>query len=452
MAAIGDDRTTMGDNQDNQPPPPVLPTDNTVTNTPAQPQAQAATGTPVHHDGQQNMPSMQQHNAQNYQNYQFGYPMGQNQQFQPTQNQPLQYPQYNGQYNGYYGNPQQFPGYYYPPPGHMPPQQMQPPPPPPPNPPQQTHQQSSGSGLNTSDTDGQGFDDNASEAPTHSEQAEEQEFFGTIADKLNEWEAQRKQDPTEGPEVYERLALFMMDQFHTGFRTQDLDHSPKDYPTLKNVPLAMAPEVEKDIFDRIDLKQNAVVKSTEVALKSIQKGIASSINAIGPLAEVIMRQSRDNPELDRVSGCVLDIIKLLSNACSGLSKKRRDLLRPHIDAKYHKLTKADDEFDHKFLFGGNLSERVKQIKATDSLMREVMKPDPKKQVQGRRNPQASGGPNRPYNQGGNQRPQHRQAPYNRNNQGRSSGTNNSSGYGNQNKDFPRKGSSHNNNNNANKRS
>lgn len=152
-----------------------------------------------------------------------------------------------------------------------------------------------------------------------------------------------------------------------------------------------------------------------------------------------MQQSRNNEELGKVSGSILEIIKMLSSALAGLSKKRRDLLRPHIDQKYQKLGKNDEDFNPQFLFGGNLSDRVKEIKARDSLMKEVIKTDKKPQGQPRRQ-QTNCGQSRPVYTN-TQRSGNRQTPYNRPNQGRPAGLYTNAQNGNGNSDFRKSGSS-----------
>lgn len=311
-----------------------------------------------------------------------------------------------------------------------------------------THQQSSGTagagadiGNNGGEREVAETDGNQSEVLTQNGEPEEPQFFGAIEDRLRAWAAQRKVNPKEGPEVYEHLANYMMDQLSAGFVTQDLDQSVKDFPVLKNVPLAIIPELENEIYNSPKVSKDPSTKATEQALKTIQKGIVSSINALGPLAEVIMRQSRDNEELDAVSPVLLDVIKMLANSLNGLSKKRRDFLRPHIDVKYQKLGKKDEDFDPKFLFGGNLSERVREVKASNSLMKEVMKPDNKPQGQGqappRRFPSNNGGLGRSTGHSSGQRSNNRPAPYNRNNQGGQHSQNNGSAK----QDFRKTGSS-----------
>lgn len=345
-------------------------------------------------DAQQVNPVYSQAPMQQNNDFHYGYPMGNyNNNFQPTPQQPLQYPQYGG----YYQNQQQYPmnGGFYPPP--MPPPMM-PPHPPQPQPQQyyqppmhnNTYQNSFNSGGHGGDADNSTLDGNQSEAGSHISQPEEPQYLGAMANRLDEWAAQQKNDAAEGPEVYERLAGYMTDQLKKGFATQDLDQSIKEFPTLKNVPLAFAPELEGDIFEYINQPKYNALRANELALKSIQRGITSSVNALGPLAEVIMKQCQDNAELSSASTVILDVIKLLSNSMAGLSKKRRDLLRPHIDAKYQKLGKNDEDFDQHFLFGGNISDRARKIKARDSLMKEVMKSDTKPQGSPRKFPNNGG--------------------------------------------------------------
>lgn len=115
------------------------------------------------------------------------------------------------------------------------------------------------------------MDGNQSEAGSHISQVEEPQYFGAISDRLDEWAAQQKSEAAEGLEIYERLAGFMTDQFKQGFSTQELDQSIKHFPTIKNVPLAFAPELEKDIFEYT--YQHPEIRfshANELALKSIQ--------------------------------------------------------------------------------------------------------------------------------------------------------------------------------------
>lgn len=416
---------------------------------------------------------------QNYPNY--GYNNGQNNnmgnvqhqqnQFQPSQlnhwliqitggfygqQQYIPGPgQYNqGQYNqGQQQFPpaqQQFNPNFIPHPGYMHHNNPMPPPPPPPQyqafapptppPPQAAATQAAASPSSYAES----ITDNGSE------QGEEESFTGQLSDKLDEWMTQVKQKPTEAPPICTKLASYMNYQLEQGFCTADLDYSIKEYPPIKNVPLAWAPELEPDIFSHTRFQNNKSVVATEVALKSIQRGIASSLNALGPLSEIIMRQSENNSALDDASTAILDIIKLLSNSLGGITKKRRDLLKPAIDSKYHqRLGTKDEDFNPKFLFGGSVSDRVRKFMAADSLMKEVMKPEPKSSNNG-------GGQRRGHHtstsHGGSQhssRSTHRPQPYNK---PAASGhsrphTNNNNNKSRQ--DFRKGGPHHNNNNNNN---
>lgn len=357
------------------------------------------------------------HFQPNYYHNNYGYHMGQNQNFQPSAAQPLAYPNYGG-----YCGPQQnqfsqphqnqYPPFYQHN-GGYPPQQVQMPPPPPPQPAFAPPPPPPLPVANPTATNHSGNDDTTSDNGTDNgtDQGESEQFSGQLSDKLDAWMAQIKEKPTEGPAVCEKLARYMTYQLEQGFITADLDYSIKEYPPLKNVPLAWAPELESDIFSHTRFQNNKSVVATEVALKSIQRGIASALNALGPLSEIIMRQSYDNPALDDASTAIVDIIKYLANSLGGITKKRRDLLKPAIDNRYHqRLGKKDEDFEPRFLFGGNIGDRVRKYKATDSLMKEVMKPDPKSnsnQPRKSQPPSASNGGG--HNQGG--RASHRSQPY-----------------------------------------
>lgn len=292
--------------------------------------------------------------------------------------------------------------------------------------------------------DGQGDDDQSDMVP---EQQEQRRYSGPLADQLHAWAAERRQGPNEGIEIYDTLAQFMSHQLERPFTTQELDQSVKDYPTLLNVPLAVAPELEGEIAEYARLHKDNSLKATETALKTIQKGIASALNAFGPLAEVIMKQGAGNEELGAASTPVMDIIKYLSNAMAGISKKCRDLLRPHIDAKYQKLGKNDEDFDATFLFGGNLSERARKVKAQNTIMKEVMKTDTKTQGGQGKNPNPAY--NRQNNNSGGYRGSNRPAPYPRQQARPSGNTSGSSGNQSSRPDFHRgrQNNGQNNNNN-----
>lgn len=458
MSTTGDDNVTGTERQDAVPV--VQAEDNTTT---VNPQPAAANGVaPDNNLQQQQMQQFQnQHqppNHQQYYNHQNGYNMGYYQQhFQPTPQQPLQIPQYGPYYGNHQNQPQHqnYQGYFYPPvqnmPQHVPqpqhqqhlPAQAAPPPPPPP-----ARQQPAATGHNRRDSEADN-DGDQSDVMTEQGNQNERRYSGPLADNLHAWAAERRQGPNEGTEIYETLAQFMSHQLERPFSTQELDQSVKDYPTLVNVPLAVAPELEEEIAEYARLHRDNSLKATEAALKSIQKGLASALNALGPLAEVIMKQGAANEELGTASTPVMDIIKYISVAMAGISKKRRDFLRPHIDAKYQKLGKNDEDFDATFLFGGNLSERARKVKAQTSIMKEVMKSDTK--TQGGQGKNQNSGQNRSANNNsagyrGNNRP----APYPNQQQGRSSG-NSSSQSGNQSAKtgFRRGGQNNNQNNNNN---
>lgn len=124
---------------------------------------------------------------------------------------------------------------------------------------------------------------------------------------------------------------------------------------------------------------------------------------------------------------------------SGLSKKRRDLLRLHIDAKYQKLDKNDEDFETNFLFGGNASDIARKIKARDSLMKEVMKSDTK--TQGNPSKFPNNAPVKAHGSG--QRQTHRNTPYPRNQNRGQEGQSSSANSCNTNQDFRKNGPSHN---------
>lgn len=449
---MGSEETTTGTlGEDNSTPTPV--------NQPAAANGVAPDNSLAQQAQQvQQVQNQNQFSNQNINHHQtYGYNMGQYpQNFQPSQQQPLGYPQYGqcypNQQQQYPNQQPQFQPFYYPPVPNMHQPwnyQQQYHPPQPPQPP--ANQQPAGTGNNTRDMDvASAFDGDQSDGGTEQENVPERRYSGPLADQLHKWAAERKQGPNEGPEIYETLAEFMSHHLKRAFITQELDQSVKDYPTMKNVPLAVTPELEEEIAEYTRSHRDTSLKGTEAALKSIQKGILSALNALGPLAEVIMKQGAANEELGAVSTPVLDIIKLLANASAGISKKRRDLLIPHIDAKYKKLSKHDEGFDQTCLFGGNLSERARKLKAQTSLMKEVMKSDTKSQGgQGKTNPTGNRAGN--YNNGGYRAPA-RTTPYPPRQQGRSS--NNNSGQSNQTSSsgFRKGGSSNSQNNNNNNKS
>lgn len=90
---------------------------------------------------------------------------------------------------------------------------------------------------------------------------EPRRYSGPLADQLHAWAAERKQGPNEGPELYETLALFMSDQLAKPFSTQELDHNVKEHPMIKNVPLAVAPELEAEIAEYARLHRDNAIKA-----------------------------------------------------------------------------------------------------------------------------------------------------------------------------------------------
>ena len=186
-------------------------------------------------------------------------------------------------------------------------------------------------------------------------------------------EADRKAEP-----VHSAMAGIVNDFAEETKMTGEMEKLAKEFPPVKNLNKVMVPKLEPEIFTAIDM----TVRSADVAMQNVQRALVAAISAIAPVGDFFLKRGEDDEELGTYSENLLSSIHLLVLANNALSARRREALRPNMQATYAKSLGKLQEGPSNWLFGGNLSEATRKCEVAKKLAEKVMKRKPGNNGQG----------------------------------------------------------------------
>ena len=205
-----------------------------------------------------------------------------------------------------------------------------------------------------------------------------------------------------GPPIHKSLAKVLNELADENKVGIELEKLVKTYPKVKNLEKITVPKLETELFVAMD----QTARNGDVALQNVQKAMVASISAMAPLLSVMLQRRSTDDELEKYSDNIVDAVKMLTLANKTLSVKRRESLRPYMQATYAKSLGKGKETSPEWLFGGNLSEATRQCEMAKKIAEKVFKR--KQQAQGNQNQQQRG-------TGNNQNKRFRQSGANWNN-------------------------------------
>ena len=110
-----------------------------------------------------------------------------------------------------------------------------------------------------------------------------------------------------------------------------------------------------------------------MGLQNMQKGLMAAVSAIAPLGSLLISRGDSDPELIALSDNVLDCMHLLALISNGLSMKKREQLRPNIQATHAKYLTKVPEGSSAWLYGGNLSEAARKCEMAKKVGEKLIK-------------------------------------------------------------------------------
>ena len=211
---------------------------------------------------------------------------------------------------------------------------------------------------------------------------EKLDFSGLKAGKLAELLKTRHERVSEadrlGPEINGTLAKIIDAFFEEVKPTGEIEKLVKEYPKVKNLEKVAVPKLENELFSAID--QNT--RMTDVALQLLQKALVASISAMAPIAALALERGAEDEQLDELSSNVMDSIHLMALANSGISSRRREIIKPHLQITYAKAMAKNHGGEPQWLFGGNLTETTRKCEAEKRVTEKILKRKTNTQQQG----------------------------------------------------------------------
>ena len=159
-----------------------------------------------------------------------------------------------------------------------------------------------------------------------------------------------------GPPVDGKLAKIANAIWSQGRNTTIMKETFWKYPRPENVSC-----YKVDVNDKIlqGLTRNQTAKNRDSRLRTAQGTVARACLPAVKIAEAVMDRTK---EISRKSimSMALDTLTLLSDTNQVVNQLRRDLLKPGIQPRFQSFCKLPKSADAtQFLFGDNLSERIK---------------------------------------------------------------------------------------------
>ena len=208
---------------------------------------------------------------------------------------------------------------------------------------------------------------------------------GKLASLLKEQHEKVAEADKVGPEINNTLAQIINAYFGEKF-SAGLEKATKDYPRVANIQNLRVPKLEPELFSALD--QSA--RLNDVSLQNLQKGVVSAISALAPVALLVLQRGQSDEELDNLSGNVIDAIKMMALVSTGITVKRRELIKPSMQQTYAKEMAKGVDGSPEWLYGGNLSQVARKCEEAKKVAEKLVK---------RKTPQHSHPNSNPQNRG-----------------------------------------------------
>ena len=212
---------------------------------------------------------------------------------------------------------------------------------------------------------------------------------GKMADYLKQTHKHKTEGDKVGEELNPTLAKIIsefFDEVKVNAVNNEIESLAKEFPRPKNLEKLVVPKLEQELFGAVDQH----IRNADVAVQTVQKALVGAAGALAPLAALMAQRGNSDVELDTLSPNIMKAINMLVLSLTALSARRREQLKPTMQATYAKaMTKQ--EGSPEWLYGGNLSEITRKCEQSKRLAEKVMKKKQGQQQQSH-NQQPKGNP------------------------------------------------------------
>jgi hypothetical protein len=208
-------------------------------------------------------------------------------------------------------------------------------------------------------------------APSDISDGDEESIFGSIVKAVKSAKTASTIDmpglatkfavPSEvGKPINDNIAVSVM--FLMGAKKQDkaMQEATDRYPAPENCAILEVPRVQPVIWDKIQQS----TRSRDLKIQRVQKPLVKGITAY---ANELKSSSLNENQLDTLA--------LLCHANFEMNCLRKEFIKPDINVKYVHLCKPTNPVT-KWLFGDDLSQKVKDMKEEQKVAEGVMRSSP----------------------------------------------------------------------------
>eukprot|EP00795_Rhopilema_esculentum_P009648 gene9648-17409_t len=140
------------------------------------------------------------------------------------------------------------------------------------------------------------------------------------------------------------------------------------HDTPENCQTLFSPKINPEIWGKL----NPNSKRNDIKLSVLQDGLLKATSAVSVAVSDLLfaREQKTTPDYKALIGELIDSIVLIGHVNRELTFKRRDSLRPHLSAEFKQVCSRNIK-PGNFIFGDDLPETLKQMRATNRIVRSA---------------------------------------------------------------------------------
>lgn len=211
--------------------------------------------------------------------------------------------------------------------------------------------------------------ENGEKSETEKEEKSEGEPEKPLTDNFK---ALLGEDPTKSKarkmQIHSQLRSRWQHYALNGLSKEERDEALQKYEIPEDLE---APLLNEQIQTRIS---DRLVRKDGYRLE-IQKSTSAAMTALGAALTMMDTPEEDGFEDDDILECLIDAGKLLADMQFKQSESRKMGIMPRLSKPFQEILKKSKS--DKFLFGKDLSAKIKDLKDSDKLFKDISKEKPK---------------------------------------------------------------------------
>ena len=175
-------------------------------------------------------------------------------------------------------------------------------------------------------------------------------------------------DEQKSPAITQQLADILNGILSKTITDEKIKPKLDAYPPPNNVQGLCTPKVNSEIWGKIKTE----TRSRDIRFQKAQVRLARGLTPLAQLAEKILLAQRNQSQLNLQDALklALNAFALIANGHMEISHRRREMIRPDLNAGYRELCSQNTPITDN-LFGNELAKQVKEINDTNRVATRV---------------------------------------------------------------------------------